>query len=149
MKKTLTIGIIFLITGLLIGNNLYKKVDLNLLETLKEEDKYYLLQLGVYSNKESMQQETRDVSPKITVLKDDKYYVYIAITGSKDNLKKIKDIYDKQGIVTYTKEVDISDKEFKNNITQFDILIENASTDEEVLKIEEVILASYDKIIEN
>lgn len=149
MKNTLIICLLFLITGLLIGNNLYNKIDLSLLPTFNEQNKYYLLQQGVYNSKESMQSETKNINPKVVFFKDDKYYVYVGITSKEENAKKIKDIYENQGIDIYLRETTIKDEEFINNITQFDILIENTNNEEEILTIEEVVLSSYGKKLEN
>ena len=57
MKKKLIISLIFLISGIVVGNNLYNKVDLELIRTFQEENKYYCLQQGIYTSKESMQKE--------------------------------------------------------------------------------------------
>ena len=45
------------------------------------------------------------------------------------------------------KEINLSNEEFFNNVTQFDLLIENSETEEEILTIEEVVLANYEEII--
>ena len=65
MKNKLVIGTIFLVSGLVVGNNLYNKVDLSTIQVFNEKNNYYLLQEGVYSNKETMQSETRDLNPKV------------------------------------------------------------------------------------
>ena len=147
MKKTLIVGAFFLITGFIIGNNLYNKIDLTLLPAFNESNKYYLLQQGVYNSIESMQKETKNITPKIATLKDEKYYVYVGITGSENNAKKMQEIYENKGINIYLKEITIKDEEFTSNIQQFDILIENTNNEEEILTIEEVVLSTYEKKI--
>lgn len=145
MKKNLAILLFFLITGLFIGNNIYNRIDI--LPTFKEDNTFYLLQQGIYSDKDTMQKETRDINPKIYELKDDKYYVYVGITGNNENLEKLKDIYTKQNIEIYTKKIKLSDEDFINNINQFDILIENTNNTDEILTIEEVVLSNFNKKI--
>ncbi len=103
------------------------------------------MQLGVYNDKETMQSETRDINPKIYEVIDNKYYVYVGITGDKNNVEKIKNIYSNYNI--NSKKIKIKDEEFKNNIEQFDILIENTNNTDEILTIEEVVLSSYNKKI--
>lgn len=149
MKKKMVIIFIFLLSGIIVGNNLYKKVDLKLIQTFSESNEFYLLQEGIYSNKDSMQKDTRDISPKIYEVKDDKYYVYVGITSKIENANKIKDIYIKDGININIKKIKIKDEEFINSINQFDILIENTDNKEEILTIEEVVLSSYERKILN
>ena len=43
----------------------------------------------------------------------------------------------------------LSNEELKNNIEQFDFLILSSNDKDEILKIEEVIMASYEEIINN
>lgn len=143
------LALIFLISGLVVGNNIYNKIDNNLLQTFNEDNKYYLLQEGVYNSKESMQSQTRNIKPKISQIKDSKYYVYVGITKSKDNAQKIKQIYENSGYEIYIKDIKIKDEEFFNNVSQFDILIENTNNEDEILTIEEVVLSNYEKKLEN
>lgn len=147
MKNKLVIGTIFLVSGLVVGNNLYNKVDLSTIQVFNEKNNYYLLQEGVYSNKETMQSETRDLNPKVYEEKNGKYYVYVGITGNKDNAEKIENIYKESGFNIKINEINIKDEEFISNIKQLDILIENTNNQDEILTIEEVVLSNYNKKI--
>lgn len=147
MKNKLVIGTIFLVSGLVVGNNLYNKVDLSTIQVFNEKNNYYLLQEGVYSNKETMQSETRDLNPKVYEEKNGKYYVYVGITGSKDNAEKIENIYKESGFNIKINEINIKDEEFISNIKQLDILIENTNNQDEILTIEEVVLSNFNKKI--
>lgn len=149
MKRTIIISLIFLVSGLIVGNNLYNKIDIKLLQTFNEDNKYYLLQEGVYKSKSNMQSQTRDLNPKIYEEKEGKFYVYVGITRNENNAKKIKEIYENAGYDIYLKEIKITDEEFYNNVTQFDILIDNTTNEDEILTIEEVVLSSYDKKLKN
>lgn len=147
MKNKLVIGTIFLVSGLVVGNNLYNKVDLSTIQVFNEKNNYYLLQEGVYSNKETMQSETRDLNPKVYEEKNGKYYVYVGITGNKDNAEKIENIYKESGFNIKINEINIKDEEFISNIKQLDILIENTNNQDEILTIEEVVLSNFNKKI--
>ena len=149
MKKTIILGIIFLGLGLLIGEILYKNGQENLVSTFSEGKNYYFLQEGVYNSKEVMEENTKDLDKKVVDNTDDKYYVYLGITRNEENAEKIKKIYEEEGYQIYTKEMKFSNEEFYNNVTQFDLLIENTDKKEEVLAVEEVVLANYEEIIKN
>ena len=42
----------------------------------------------------------------------------------------------------------VNSKEFSNNLDQFDLLIKSSNTNDDILKIEEVVLANYEEIKE-
>ena len=145
MKNKLIIALIFIISGIIVGNNLYSKVDFKLLKTFKENNDFYLLQLGTYDSKEDMQRDTRDINPKVYEIKNNKNYVYVGISSNINNINKIKDIYSEKELTT--KVINIKDEEFITNLRQFDILIDNTNNKDEVLTIEEVVLSSFNKKI--
>ena len=144
MKNKLVIGTIFLVSGLVVGNNLYNKVDLSSIQVFNEKDNYYLLQEGIYSTKEAMQSETRDLT-KVYEEKNGKYYVYVGITSNKDNAEKIENIYKDLGFNIKINEINLTDEEFINNMKQLDILIDNTNNQDEILTIEEVVLSNFNK----
>ena len=145
MKNKLVVALIFIISGIVVGNNLYNKVDFKLLKTFKENNDFYLLQLGIYDTKEMMQRDTRDINPKVYEVKNNKYYVYVGISSNINNIDKIKGIYKDEELTT--KVINIKDEEFINNLRQFDILIDNTNDKDEILTIEEVVLSSFNKKI--
>ncbi len=147
MKKTLIIGVLFLLIGTFLGNYLYTNAKEKLTQTFKEGNTYYFLQEGVYTSKDIMEENSKNMNIKAIDFKNDKYYVYLGITKSKEIATKIKEIYEKDGYQLYIKEVNLANEEFYNNVTQFDLLIKNTEEKEEILKIEEVVLANYEEII--
>ncbi|MDD6264153.1 MAG: hypothetical protein UE699_04495 [Bacilli bacterium] len=148
MKKTLKISIFSIALGAIAGiilNNTYKeKLSKNF---LNEEKTYYFIQEGVYSSTSSMQENTKDLLVKTVDSKNDKQYVYLGITRDEKNAKKLKEIYENKGYQIYIKEQNLSNEEFYNNVTQFDILINSTNKESEILTIEEVVLANYEELI--
>ena len=63
--------------------------------------------------------------------------------------KKIKKIYSDKGYNIYIKEVKLNNEEFYNNVTQFDLLINNTNNSNEILTITEVVLANYEEIVKS
>ncbi|MBQ8132261.1 MAG: hypothetical protein IJ193_07200 [Bacilli bacterium] len=148
MKKTIRYSILFLIGGILVGIHIYKNMSPELLRTFQEKERYYCLQYGVYQNKETMQKEIRDISPKLVLEENGIYTVYLAITGNKENAEKMKNYFEKDGISSYLKEIKIDNIDFQNNVREFDLLIENMDKKEEVMRIEEVVLSNYENKLE-
>ena len=148
MKKTLKISIFSIALGAMAGiilNNTYKeKLSTSF---LNEGKTYYFIQEGVYSSTSSMQENTKDLLVKTVDSKNDKQYVYLGITRDEKNAKKLKEIYENKGYQIYIKEQNLSNEEFYNNVTQFDILINSTNKESEILTIEEVVLANYEELI--
>ncbi len=144
MKKKIFYILIILTTGFIIGRNIYLS---DIKETFSNKDIYYFIQEGVYSNKSIMEENIKNMDLKIVDEIDNKYYVYLGITRDSTIASKLKEIYEQQGYQIYIKEVSLSNEEFKNNVTQFDLLINATSNTKEILTIEKVILANYEEII--
>ena len=94
-----------------------------------------------------MRENTKDILIKTVDVLNNKQYVYLGITRDSNNAKKIKAIYEKKGYQIYIKEQNLSNEEFYNNVTQFDLLINGTNKESEILTIEEVVLANYEELI--
>lgn len=147
MKKTLIIGVAFLIVGVFVGNYIYNNNIEKIESTFGSGETYYFLQEGVYSSQEIMEENVKDISIKVVDFEDNKYYVYLGITRDYEIAEKIKKIYNEEGYELYIKERNITSEEFYNNVNQFDLLIKNTDTKDEILTIEEVVLANYEEIL--
>lgn len=147
MKKTLITSSIFILFGAILGINVYTKYKDGIISTFSNSNDYFFIQEGVYSSKELMQENTKNIKNKIIETNNGKYYVYLAITTDIEIANKIKNIYEKEGYQIFLKEVSLSNEEFFNNIIQFDMLIKNATTEKEILTIESVVLANYEEIL--
>ena len=147
MKKTFLLSIFFISLGTISGSFLHTNYEVNLLSAFNEGKQYYFIQEGVYSSEEIMLENTKDIEVKLINEENNKYYVYLGITKDEENAKKIKEIYTNKGYQLYIKEVSLTNEEFYNNVEQFDLLIKNTNKEEEILTIEEVVLANYEEII--
>ncbi len=142
MKKIIKC-MIFVGIGFFLGKIIFTRFDLPSLK--KEKEKYYFLQEGVYYQKP----EQANLKQKVMEYKNKRIYVYAAITKDLQVAERIMNIYEKRSIKLSIKEKYIKNEEFKNNIEQFDLLINAAKEEEEILKIQEVVLANYEEIIKN
>ena len=71
----------------------------------------------------------------------------VVLQRTKKNALKIQKIYEDMGYQIYIKEVVLDNEEFANNVTQFDLLVNESESSEDVLTVEEVVLANYEEII--
>ena len=131
--------------GVYSGVTLYNKV--NSVYAYDNKNTIYLLQLGVYNSLDTMNSDTKDINNKLVIKDKKNYYVYVGIIKDKNNLKKISKIYNRLGYNLYLKEEYINNDFFLTNIEQFDILLKNAKTEDEINSINSVILSSYEENI--
>ena len=148
MKKIILSGLIFITIGFIIGDYMFGEKK-ELLKILNNSDTYYFIQEGVYADKNNLKNNTNKLSQKAIDYIDNKYYVYVGITKDYEVAKKIKSIYDAKHISTYQKEQLISSEEFKANVEQFDLLIKSTNDEDQILTIEEIVLANYEEITKN
>lgn len=140
--------LIVIILGVTTGKLLYEKINNVYALNIKNEDLVYFLQLGVYSSKESMNSDTNDIINKLVIKKNNNYYVYVGISKNKENLKKVSTLYNKLGYNLYLNEIIIKNEEFINNLEQFDLLLNKATTQTEIESINSVILSSYEEMVQ-
>jgi len=145
MKKTIIKGIFFIIVGFFIGQILFGD-KIELIKRLQKGDTYYFLEEGVYNNYNNIQNNL-NITRRIIENKNNKYHVYIGITRDKEVLEKLKKIYKKENINISVKEKLLESQEFKTNVEQFDLLIKKTKDSDQVLTIEEVVIANYEEII--
>lgn len=144
MKKIIILGIIYIIIGFYIGKFIFKD---NIINKYKKEERYYFLQEGVYTNKDILQTNLVNLNKKIIDYNNNKYYVYVGITKDLEVAEKIIKIYEKEGYNITILEKGLSSEEFSTNVNQFDLLIKDTKDNNQILTIEEVVLANYEEII--
>ena len=146
MNKKIILSVVFtMLLGIATAKVVYSKTISS--DDKKSNNTVYFLQLGVYTNKNSMQLDTKSIENKIVTQENDKYYVYVGISRSKKNLEKISKLYKNDGYSLYIKEMSVLNNEFLVNLKQFDKLIESAKTNEEINTINMVILSSYEEMV--
>lgn len=143
MKNKFLIGLCFILLGFGVGKVIFMKIDLTNMR--KKGEKYYFLQEGVYNSDEKL----TNLKQKIMEYQDNKIIVYVGITKSLEVAEKILNIYDQNHISLSITERYFMNEELKNNIEQFDYLILSSNDSDEILKIEEVVLANYEEILKN
>ena len=146
MKKILFKIILFIGIGFSLGEIIFGK-KIETIKQLANKETYYFLQEGIYNNKKLLKENCKFLNDKIIEKRNDKYYVFIAITKDPAILNKLKDIYEKAGINTIIIQKNISSNSFSENLDQLDYLIKNTEDNEQILLIEKVILANYEEMI--
>ncbi len=139
MKKTIILCLIFIIIGFILGNKIEIKKSL--------PEKYYFLQEGIYNNDTIFEGNTSDLRKKVLEYRNNQISVYVGITKDEMVANQILNLYKENNISINIEEVWLNNEKFKINIEQLDLLVKKTSNFEEVTKIEEVALASYEEIL--
>ena len=116
--------------------------------------------LNEYKNKEPIEKEIyflqidsntdlNNLKNKLTIKEKDKLYSYIGITASIEEANHIKKLYKDNNIDINIKKVSISDINFYNELTQYDILLKNSNTKEEIDNVLSTVLATFEEENEN
>ena len=148
MKKYLLTILVALIVGFFLGNFLLKQYnDYNSLTVSTETTELYFFQYGVYSNLENMEENTINLENYIYKIEDNKYYVYIGLTGNKNNIDKLNKYFKSLGYDVIVKSYYISNQEFINLLNNFDEVIKNTEDSTVLSSIICQTLQKYEEVV--
>ena len=139
--------IVAIMLGAVLGNFLFEKYKLESESVVKEVNSTYFLMEGSYSTKEQADRSSGDISTKLIIKEDANYIVYLAITQNNDNLEKLQKLYEQLDINVTIKKMSIENEEFLATLEQMDLLLNKTSSNDEILAINEVVLANYQEFV--
>lgn len=148
LKRTLLFLFIAVLLGAFVGDFVSTHYGKSI-PVISHNNSFYIMQEGVYNSKEQLIENVKSLSPKAVINKNDKYYVYVGITKNEKVLEKLFNIYKDKGYTIYTKEEDFNNAEFTRFSNQMDEMIKKTNDSEEILKMEELVLANYQQKLEN
>lgn len=143
-KKFLLPFFLAILVGFVFAQAVYKEY---MIQTENISFNTYILQEGVYTNKEALDKHLKDIDKYILYEEDGKYYVYLAFTTSLNNVNKLKSLYEEEDVSVYVRKANILNDEFVASLEQYDLLLEEVKDDEEIFAINETILSSYEELI--
>ncbi len=144
MKKYLLTIIISLLVGFLLSFYMLKEYEsIDIIPVFNTKETAYLVQQGVYSSVESMQENTSHLTDYIYSVIDNMYYVYIGISLENDNVEKIQEYYKNKDINTIIKTTTISDNDLINSLKQYDMVLKETSEEETIKEIIKQTLSKY------
>ena len=79
--------------------------------------------------------------------KDNKYYVYIGITQSQENLERIKGYYEKKGYIINVKDYKIEEESFLIALEQYDNLLAESKDDSIIEGVCSQVLSKYEELV--
>ena len=111
------------------------------------DQKIYVFQYGVYSNKNNMINNLKNINYTYQLI-DNKYFVYVGMTKNKENIEKLKKYFKSLSYNIYVKEIEV-DGEFVETLEQYDLLLDEAVTNESISTILSTTLAKFEEFNEN
>lgn len=146
MKKYIKPLLLGIITGIFLFNLFLKQyTDYDGIKVSSTLTDVYLLQMGVYSTLENMEENTLKLQNYVYNKDGDLYYVYIGISKNKLAIEKIQKYYKDLGYDTIIKEFSISNKKFIKELENYDEIILNTDDSTALLEIINDTLISYEE----
>lgn len=135
--KTIIVFIIGIICGYYICNINPKKIF---------DTSYKAFQVGVYTTEELANTYKSKYKNAIVIKDNELYRVYVAILRKENNIENMSNYLNKNNIDYYIKEVNISDKNLKNTINEYESIMNNNS-EIVFLEINKMIMERYEESI--
>lgn len=135
--------ILSIFLGAIAGRLIYKYME------EKDTVKYntYVIEYGVFEDANSAKEASLQVDRSTIVYKDNLYYVYVGISTTYDNAKKIETAFNDQDIDVTIQKTVIDNIEFLSNLEQYDVLLEGVSSNKDIMSITDVILSTFEEIV--
>ena len=150
MKKYLFTFIVALVIGFFLSNLFLKQYnDYAGIKVSGTGEKLYFIQYGVFSSLESLEENTIGLQNYVYTELDGLYYVYVGITKLKENADKIVKYYTDLGNDTIIKSFDVTNKEFLEQIINYDDVLKNTDDKTVIASIINQILVKYEEVVIN
>ncbi len=148
MKNFLIPIILAVLIGFFMAKLVFSQYETSELQTVfNESETVSMIQVGVYSSKESMEENTKDFAYYIYNLDQDMYYVYVGMTKNSSNLDKLKSYYQNLGYDIYIKEIKVDNEEFLSILDQYDNLLSKTEDQETIKTICSKVLQKYEELV--
>ena len=149
MIKNMKYILIVSMIGIIIGKYIFNEQKQDAISTISNKDnEMYIMQFGVYKNKENMINNTSKLEQYLYYKDDDGYHVCIGITKNLNLKEKIVDSYGLSENI-YMKKVKTNNQEFIELLNQYDELINQTDNIDIIKSAQKQILSKYEEMILN
>lgn len=138
MKKFIK-SIIILILGVCLG---YYICNINLSNLFNTN--YKAFQVGVYTSIDVANMYKSKYDNAIVIKDDELYRVYVSILKDEDNIESMSNYLNSKGIDYYLKDLDISDKNLKKEINEYESIM-NSNNEIVFLEVNKMIMEKYEE----
>ena len=150
MKKYLFTFFIAIVIGFFLSYFFIKQYDSYTgIKVSGTGEKLYFVQYGVFSSIESMEKETIALENYVYNIDEGMYYVYVGITKNSDNANKIVEHYKNLGYETLTKQYEIINNEFLEELINFDNILSSTTDKTVIASLINQFLIKYEEVVIN
>lgn len=149
MKKYIFSILVALSVGFVCGKIFLEQYDAydGIRFTSNGGESLYFIRYGTYDSVEEMEKDTLSLVNYVYNIIDDKYYVYIGITRSHDNLIKLNNYYSLLGYKTITEEFLVTNRTFLEELENYDNILFNTEDEVVISSISSLVLEKYEVIV--
>ena len=148
MKKYLLTFLIAIVIGFFLSNFFLRQYnDFNGIKVSGIGEELYFIQYGVFSNLESLEENTIELQNYVYTRQDNLYYVYVGITKIEENANKIVELYKSLGYDTIIKKFSITNKDFLELLVNYDEVLKSTNDNTAVSSIISQVLTKYEEVV--
>ncbi len=148
MKAKILIPILLsILIGFLFGKIIFNKYDSTSINAFEEGEKIYMVEIGVFSSENMAKKELKSIDNLLLILDNNNYYAYGGITKNIKTAERIKEYYLKTTNNVSIKEKVIDSKNFLNILSEYDKITFIASSDDDLIGIEKIVISNYKEMI--
>ena len=149
MKKYIGSIFLSLIFGVYLGMFVLKQYkDFDVTSVFNYYDTLYFIEIGVYSDIDSMKSSLGDFSSYIYDIDDKGYHAYVGITKNQENALKVKEYFNNMGYDSIIKDNRVSNGDLVYIVSQYDLVLKDAS-DDAIGDICSQVINSYEELVLN
>jgi len=145
ISKNYTIVLLAILIGVTFSSMLLSSYEEE--TVMKSEGNVYLLQYGIYTNKEVLNENIKKLTNYVIYEENDKYYVYLGIFINYENAHKVSKILENDNIYTYIKNEYISDNSIINKIKILDNKLISSEKEGEIKDLTQKMLEIYQNFL--
>ena len=141
INKTYGIILFALLIGAVFSNLLISSYQEE--TVMKSEGNVYLLQYGIYTTKEVLNENIKKLTDYIVYEKDNKYYVYLGIFVNYENAYKVSELLENSNIYTYIKNDYLGDTNLIKKLNILDEKMTDLKKEHEIKSLNREMLDLY------
>lgn len=148
MKTKVLIPIFFSVfIGFLLGKLIFNNYDQNAINTFEEKEMIYFVLLDKFDSLETMKQSIKNLDSLLYIEEDNKFYVYGGISKHQNIAERIKEYYQSVYNNVSVQRKNVDSESFLNILNEYDKITYIATTDKDLISIEQIVLSNYKEMI--
>ena len=149
MRKYIVSIFLSFIFGVYLGMFVLKQYkDFDVTSVFNYYDTLYFIEIGTYSDIDSMKSDLGNFSSYIYDIDDKGYHAYVGITKNHENALKVKEYFNDVGYDIIVRENRVSNGVFISIVNQYDLVLKDAS-DDAIGDICSQVINSYEELVLN